>query len=358
MNYYLLALLIIASYLLGSISFGRIVSTAHNVDITKQGSGNPGMTNVMRTHGAKLGVLVLLLDVVKGAIPALAGVLLFGGYMQSDYALYLTGTDYSYTALFACGFASMLGHIFPIFYKFKGGKGVATFVGVFFVAQPLLTLITFIFAGISVLIFKLMSVTSMSLIIILTTLQLIYVPSGNNIAIYIIVSLMAFITIFSHRSNIVRLIKGTENITSIQDAIKKDKEKVKKEHKTAKKEMKTDFKQYKQEYKEENVSKKSMQETKQEYKQMKEELKHTKKAKLTELKHDKKQQIKEAKANLRNQTIPQIKTQNETKVNANIAEGCEVNAPQQQVSNVNHNENSKIVVKSETQEENSTNVEN
>lgn len=297
MDYYLLALLIMASYLLGSISFGRIVSLAHNVDITKQGSGNPGMTNVMRTHGAKLGILVLLLDVLKGAIPALAGVLLFGGYVQSDYALYLTGTDSSYTALFACGFASMLGHIFPIYYKFKGGKGVATFVGVFFVAQPILCLITFVFAVLSVLIFKLMSVTSMGLIIVLTTLQLIYVPNGNNVAIYIIVALMAFITIFSHRSNIVRLINGTENITSIQDAIKKDKAKVKHDHKNAKKEIKNDLKQNKQEYKDENISKQDLKDTKKEYKQKKGELKKSKKEKLNELKHDKKEQIKEAKSN-------------------------------------------------------------
>ena len=339
MDYYLLALLVIASYLLGSISFGRIVSTAHNVDITKQGSGNPGMTNVMRTHGAKLGVLVLLLDVLKGAIPALAGVLLFGGYVQSDYALYLTGTDYSYTALFACGFASMLGHIFPIFYKFKGGKGVATFVGIFFVAQPILSLITFVVAIISVLIFKLMSVTSMGLIIILTTLQLIYVPSGNNIAIYIIVSLMAFITIFSHRSNIVRLINGTENITSIQDAIKKDKERVKQEHKTAKKEMKTGFKQYKQDYKNEFVSKEVMQETKEDYKQAKIELKLSKKAKLNELKHDKKQQIKEVKSNLRNKSSVQQQSEpNETNSKFESNETIKESESQQQSNNtINEN---------------------
>lgn len=338
MDYYLLALLVIASYLLGSISFGRIVSTAHNVDITKQGSGNPGMTNVMRTHGAKLGVLVLLLDVLKGAIPALAGVLLFGGYVQSDYALYLTGTDYSYTALFACGFASMLGHIFPIFYKFKGGKGVATFVGIFFVAQPILSLITFVVAIISVLIFKLMSVTSMGLIIILTTLQLIYVPSGNNIAIYVIVSLMAFITIFSHRSNIVRLINGTENITSIQDAIKKDKERVKQEHKTAKKEMKTGFKQYKQEYKNEFVSKEVMQETKEDYKQAKIELKLSKKAKLNELKHDKKQQIKEVKSNLRNKSSVQQQQSepNETNSKVESNETIKESESQQQANNTSN----------------------
>lgn len=303
MNYYLLAGLVVASYLIGSISFGRIVSLAHNVDITKQGSGNPGMTNVMRTHGAKLGLLVLVLDVLKGALPALAGVFIFGGYVDSEYALYLSGTAESYTALFACGFASMLGHIFPIYYGFKGGKGVATFVGVFLVAQPLLCLIAFALAFVSVLIFKLMSVTSMVLIAVLTALQLIYVPAGNNLAIYIIVALMAFITIFSHRANIVRLINGTENVTSIQDAIKKDKLRIKQEHKDAKKEIKVDLKQNKHDYKEDNISKKDLKETKKEYKSKKVELKKSKKEKLSKIKHDKKVQIKEIKSQLKQEKV-------------------------------------------------------
>lgn len=295
MNYYLLAILILASYFLGNISFGRIVSASRNVDITKQGSGNPGMTNVMRTHGAKLGVLVLILDVLKGAIPALVGLLAFGGYVQSDYTLYMTGTDCSYTALFACGFASMLGHIFPVIYKFKGGKGVATFVGIFFIAQPLLSLIVFILAFLSVLIFKLMSVTSIGLIIILTTLQLCYVPSGNNIPIYVILGLMAFITIFSHRSNILRLIKGTENITSIQEAIKKDRERVKQNSKERQQEIKQDLKQNKQEYKDDNITKADLKQNKKVYKAKKQEIKQDKKTQLSEIKQDKKAQIKEIK---------------------------------------------------------------
>ena len=132
----------------------------------------------------------------------------------------------------------MVGHIFPIIYKFKGGKGVATFVGVFFVAQPILSIFIFTLAFISVLIFKLMSVTSIGIVILQTTLQYLYMPSGENLAIYILVGVMAFLVIFSHRSNIVRLIKGTENIISIQDAIKKDKMRVKQEHKELKQEIK------------------------------------------------------------------------------------------------------------------------
>ena len=318
MNYYLLAILVIASYFMGNISFGRIISATRNVDITKQGSGNPGMTNVMRTHGAKLGVTVLLLDALKGAIPALAGVLLFGGYVDSTHWLYVTGTAESYTALFACGLASMVGHIFPIIYKFKGGKGVATFVGVFFVAQPVWSVIIFILAFLSVLAFKLMSVTSIGIIVLQTTIQYIYMPSGNNLPIYIMVGVMAFLVIFAHRSNIVRLIKGTENTISIQDAIKKDKMRVKQEHKELKQEIKEEHKAIKQEHKEiikqdkkehkeakQNIKnehkeakhehKQVLKQDKKDYKDKKSEIKQVKKSKLEELKDKKKQLKKEIK---------------------------------------------------------------
>ena len=300
MDYLLLGILVVASYFMGNISFGRIISATRNVDITKQGSGNPGMTNVMRTHGAKLGVLVLLLDALKGAIPALAGVLLFGGYVDSSHLLYVTGTVESYTALFACGLASMVGHIFPVIYKFKGGKGVATFVGVFFVAQPIWSVLVFILAFLSVLIFKLMSVTSIGIVVLQTVIQYLYMPSGDNLAIWILIGVMAFLVIFSHRSNIVRLIKGTENITSIQDAIKKDKMRVKQEHKELRQEIKSDHKQVKQEHKE------VLKQDKKDYKQKKSEIKQDKKSKLDELKDKKKQMKKDAKTSKDDETTQEF----------------------------------------------------
>ncbi|MBQ8749207.1 MAG: glycerol-3-phosphate 1-O-acyltransferase PlsY [Clostridia bacterium] len=312
MNYWLLFALVVASYLLGNISFGRIVSATRNVDITKQGSGNPGMTNVMRTHGAKLGILVLVLDALKGAIPALVGVFAFGGYVQSDYPLYLTGTAESYTALFACGFASMLGHIFPVFWKFKGGKGVATFVGIFFVAQPIWSLIIFALAIISLLLFKLMSLTSIGLLIALVVIQCIYVPQGNNLAIWIILALMVILIIYAHRSNISRLIKGTENVTDLQEAIKKDKLRVKQEIKDKKIEIKNEYKQNKQEYKEDNITKEDLKQNKLEYKHKIEEIKQERKTQLNEIKHDKKEQMKELKkSNAKNKLEETTETTND-----------------------------------------------
>ena len=105
MNYLFVAL----SYLIGSINFAYLVAKYKKLDISSSGSGNPGTSNVMRTIGKKYAAIVLIGDVFKGFIP----IFLF------DENLLL------------CGFAAVIGHIYPIFYKFKGGKGVATYIGVY-----------------------------------------------------------------------------------------------------------------------------------------------------------------------------------------------------------------------------------
>ena len=139
----LLIAVIIFSYLLGNISWARIIASRKHIDITKQGSGNPGATNTLRTLGGKAGVTVFLLDIIKGVIPALVGVLLFGGYASTNVPLLVTGTNESYLALYLCGLAAVLGHTLPAIYKFRGGKGIATMFGVFLVAQPILSIVVF-----------------------------------------------------------------------------------------------------------------------------------------------------------------------------------------------------------------------
>jgi glycerol-3-phosphate acyltransferase PlsY len=113
------ALLIIGSYFIGNISFAIIISKKKNGDITKVGSGNPGTMNMLRTYGFKLGFLTLVLDTLKGAIPSLIGLLIFGK-----------------VGLYTAGLSAILGHIFPVVRKFKGGKGIACTLGVFLVADP------------------------------------------------------------------------------------------------------------------------------------------------------------------------------------------------------------------------------
>jgi len=121
------AILVIVAYLLGSISFAVLLVRARTGrDIRAEGSGNAGATNVLRSHGKKLALLVALLDVAKG----LAAVLL----------VRLVTSDPRWAA--AAGFAAILGHVFPVFYGFRGGKGVATAVGAFLALSPLAVLVS------------------------------------------------------------------------------------------------------------------------------------------------------------------------------------------------------------------------
>ena len=121
------AALVLAAYLLGSVSFAvLVVRSKTGRDIRAEGSGNAGATNVLRAHGKKLAILVALLDVAKGA----AAVLL----------MRLVTADPRWLA--AAGFAAVLGHVFPAFYSFRGGKGVATAVGAFAVLTPLALLVS------------------------------------------------------------------------------------------------------------------------------------------------------------------------------------------------------------------------
>lgn len=120
------AVFVVAAYLLGSISFAvLVVRKKTGQDIRAEGSGNAGATNVLRAHGRKLAVLVALLDVAKGA--------------AAVFLMRLVTADPRWAA--AAGFAAILGHVFPVFYSFRGGKGVATAVGAFAVLSPLALLV-------------------------------------------------------------------------------------------------------------------------------------------------------------------------------------------------------------------------
>jgi acyl phosphate:glycerol-3-phosphate acyltransferase len=121
------ALAIAGAYLLGSIPFGLILARARGVDVRAAGSGNIGATNVARTVGRKLGVVVLLLDALKGMGPMAA--ILYSGL----------GAETSPYVNTAVGLAAIVGHCFPVWLRFRGGKGVATSLGVFVIVDPLAT---------------------------------------------------------------------------------------------------------------------------------------------------------------------------------------------------------------------------
>lgn len=212
MDTVLLIGLMMASYLIGSISFGRILSAGQKVDVTKQGSGNTGATNMLRTYGAKLGLLTLLLDLIKGIVPALVGYFAFGG---------AGAIPDSYIGLYACGLAAVLGHIFPLYYKFKGGKAAATACGVFLVAQPVIALCAFVLCVGLAMITRYVSPMSLLFILINVVWQccfmpefVVYLPSVSVPVVLIVVALGCAVWA-AHWQNIVRLVKGQENRTDI-----------------------------------------------------------------------------------------------------------------------------------------------
>ncbi len=183
------------SYLFGSIPFGKIVTQIlTGKDITKSGSGNIGATNVYRTVSKKIGLLVLLLDGLK---PLLALVLVKfwqpEGYESFKYLYLLT---------------SILGHMYPIWLGFKGGKGVACYFGGNLLIDPLLTISSMVIWIIVVKITKLSSLGALISIILLTTIQFIFMNGTlNKINVIVILILI----MFKHKENIARLMSGKEN---------------------------------------------------------------------------------------------------------------------------------------------------
>lgn len=215
MIYFYYVLLGVFSYFLGNISSARIVSKFEHGDVTKQGSGNPGTLNVWRAFGFWAGVLTFVLDALKGVIATLVGYFLFphiGGNAE--------------IALFVAGFFVILGHIFPVCYRFKGGKGIATAIGVFLVANWWVSLIAFVVMIVGMLIIKYASIFTIGFVIALSIIE-ICLTNPTNWVNYIFIAGILLLILFAHRSNIKRLLTGKENKTELIKMLKhlKDKKK-------------------------------------------------------------------------------------------------------------------------------------
>ena len=193
-------------YLIGSISFGRILSKlTTGVDITKVGSGNTGATNVLRSSGPALGLIVLILDMAKSIIPV--AVLNQINYFDSN------GSIQFFALLF------IIGHCYPIYNKFKGGKGVATGIGplvIIFFPSSLVALIVFI---ITILFTKYVSAGSILGCLFALISMIFFNLSGSyNSTYYDLIYLLPAITIiiYKHSENISRLINNNENKLSFK----------------------------------------------------------------------------------------------------------------------------------------------
>lgn len=197
-------LVALGSYFVGNINNAILISKLKGKDIRSCGSGNPGTMNMLRTYGKALGVLTLILDVLKGVVPCLLGWL----FMGNGQFLRL-GSDR--LGMYVAAICAVLGHIYPVLMKFKGGKGAATIIGVCLTMQPLYTLATFAFGVAFLLITKVGSLTSF--IMISAPLAMEGLRSAQNpIGIYasIILFAMYLLSLFAHRKNIYKLFYGNE----------------------------------------------------------------------------------------------------------------------------------------------------
>ena len=208
-----IVLVIIISYMFGNISFARIISAFKKTDITKVGSGNPGSTNMLRNFGFKIGMLNFVLDMLKGFIPAFLTTIIF---KDAPVLLYISGLSV------------IVGHIYPVVYKFKGGKGIATMIGFFFACNWLVTLIVVLVAAVSWLIFQYGSVASFICVTVLTVWEGVVAKETLEVSqskpICLLLFAIFLITWYAHRGNIARLLFGKENKVSL---IKTTKRKIK-----------------------------------------------------------------------------------------------------------------------------------
>jgi len=196
-----IALILAVAYLIGSIPSGYlIVRATEGEDVREKGSGGTGATNVSRSAGKGAGILTLILDVIKGVfVVFLAGILSDGLFPFADWTIAFAGV------------LAILGHIFPVWLRFRGGKGVATALGVFLMLEPIVVVIALVVFAITfaltryVSLASLVAISSITIAILALTL---FDPFELPNAIAALLS--AGLVIFAHRANIQRLIAGSE----------------------------------------------------------------------------------------------------------------------------------------------------
>ena len=187
-----LAFFIVLAYLLGSIPFGLVICHFLKIDLRLVGSGNTGATNVFRAAGPQWGIFVFVLDFLKGLLPTLLAM-----HMFSAPVLHIV-----------VGSFAIMGHTWPVFAGFRGGKGVATGLGLLAALHPLSFLMVFVYAVTVIMVTRIVSLASLSGSVAVVFLFLFFhVPQ-----VYLVFSVLVMIFIFYlHRANIFRLIHGTEN---------------------------------------------------------------------------------------------------------------------------------------------------
>jgi len=199
---YIDGITILAAYLTGAIPFGLLISRARGMDIRQHGSGNIGATNVLRVLGKPLGITTFFLDAFKGFVPA---------FFFADLAARASGVLPANPGLVSvlCGAAAIIGHNFPVYLGFKGGKGVATSAGVLIGIAPLAALVGLGSWGLLFFAFRYVSLASI-LAALIVGISGWFLYKGNTLLCSVL-SVFAAMIILRHRTNMMRLLNGTES---------------------------------------------------------------------------------------------------------------------------------------------------
>ena len=200
----------IVAYLIGSISFSVIISKKMaGFDVREKGSGNAGATNMLRSVGKKAAILTLLEDALKGVVAILFAIIVGAIAKSADKSLLVQ----------IAGILVVVGHTFPIFFGFKGGKGVATSLGVLLMTNWKIGLICLVFALVLMAVTRMVSLGSIGAAVLFPVLVLFIhtnftISEGSSYFVYSVI--LAAIVIFNHRANVQRILNGTENKLSFK----------------------------------------------------------------------------------------------------------------------------------------------
>ena len=203
-------IMVIIAYLIGSINFSVIISKKiAGFDVREKGSGNAGSTNMLRSVGKGAALLTLICDILKGVISILIAIGIGKIAGNLDKALLVQ----------IAGIAVVVGHTFPVFFGFKGGKGVATSLGILLMTNWQIGLICLVFALVLMALTKMVSLGSCTAAVLFPVLTLFIkehfiVSEGSGYFIYSVI--LAIIVLYNHRSNIKRMLNGTENKLSFK----------------------------------------------------------------------------------------------------------------------------------------------
>ena len=199
----------IIAYLIGSVNFSILISKKMaGFDVREKGSGNAGTTNMLRSVGKKAAAITLICDILKGVVSIVIAIIVGNIVKNLDRELLLQ----------IAGIAVVIGHTFPIFFGFKGGKGVATSLGVLLMSNWQIGLICLVFALVLMVLTRMVSLGSCGAAVLFPVLTLFInqrytvLTEGKSGRVYFVYSvILAIIVLYNHRSNIKRILNGTEN---------------------------------------------------------------------------------------------------------------------------------------------------